>query len=202
MKLYAAAASPFVRKVQVCLHETGLIDKVEIVPVSGHPTDAGTMPVSQNPLGKIPTLERPEGPAIYDSRAICQYVNDLADHTLYPKPPRLWETLTLEATADGIMDAAVLMVYEGRSRAEGMQDATWLEAQWSKIDRALNALEGRWLAHLKGPLDAGVIAVACALGYLDFRHAARDWRATRPALAEWEKGFADRDSMQATQPQG
>ena len=160
------------------------------------------MPVARNPLGKIPTLERDDGPALYDSRVICRYLDDLAGGRLYPEKPRLWETLTLEATGDGIMEAAVLMVYEERTRPEEQRFAPWVEGQWAKIARALDALEARWLAHLAGPLDAGQIAVGCALGYVDFRHAARDWRAGRPGLAAWEARFAARPAMQATRPVG
>ena len=63
------------------------------------------MPVGANPLGKVPALERPDGPALYDSQVICRYLDDLAGGRLYPAKPRLWETLTLEATADGIVEA-------------------------------------------------------------------------------------------------
>lgn len=202
MKLYHAGASPFVRKVQVALIETGLIDHVELVPVSGHPTDPGTMPVTQNPLGKIPALERTDGPALYDSRVICRYISDLSGDTLYPEKPRLWDTLTLEATGDGIMDAAILMVYENRSRAEEKRDPNWVEAQWNKVTRALDALEARWMSHLAGPLDMGQISVACALDYLDFRHPDRDWRGARPALAGWHETISKTAALKATMPEG
>jgi len=148
----------------------------------------------------VPALERPDGPAIYDSRVICQYLDRRAGAGLYPDGPRLWDTLTVEATGDGILDAALLMIYEIRIRPEGMRHAPWVEGQWAKVDRALDALETRWMAHLDGPLDAGQIAVACALGYLDFRHDARGWRTGRPHLAGWYGRFAERESMRATVP--
>ena len=113
---------------------------------------------------------------------------------------RRWDLLTLEATADGIMDAAVLMVYEGRVRPEEKQWDGWVEAQWSKVDRAVGALEARWMPTLAGALHIGQIGVGCALSYLDFRHGVRDWRKGRPALAEWHAEFASRPSMLATAP--
>lgn len=200
MKLFHNPASPFVRKVRVALLETGLADHVELVDVVGHPTDPGSLPVQQNPLGKIPALERGDGVTLYDSRVITQFLSDMAGGTLYPTKPRYWETLTLEATADGIMDAAVLMVYETRSRAEGKTDPDWVDAMWAKVTRSLDALEHRWMSHLKGPLDMGQVAVGCALGYLDFRHADRDWRGMRPSLAGWEAEFAARPAMVETAP--
>jgi glutathione S-transferase len=200
MRLYHSPTSPYVRKVMVLLHETGQMSDVTLVPAAGTPVDTGSMPLAQNPLGKIPALERPDGVALYDSRVICRYLDDRAGRGLYPAPPRLWETLTLEATADGILDAAVLMVYEWRVRPEAKRLPDWVEGQWGKIARALDTLENRWLAHLNNPLDMGQIAVGCALGYLDFRHADRAWRAAHPGLAAWEAEFSGRASMQATAP--
>ncbi|MHC0052249.1 glutathione S-transferase [Actibacterium sp. D379-3] len=199
MQLFDNPASPYCRKVRVVLAETGQSDDVELLPAVGHPIAQAEMPTAHNPLGKIPALLRDEGPAIYDSRVICRFLNDRAGGTLYPAS-RLWETLTLEATADGIMDAAVLIVYESRCRPEAMRLADWVDGQWDKIDRALTALNTRWMSHLAGPLDIGQIAVGCALDYLDFRHGARDWRAGRDALADWAAEFAQRPAMQATMP--
>jgi glutathione S-transferase len=200
LRLYHSGTSPFVRAVMVALHETGLLAEVELVPVVGSPVEPGSMPVAQNPLGKVPTLERPDGPALYDSRVICRWLDARAGGRLYPPAPRLWETLTLEATGQGMAEAAVLMRYEATLRAGDAASAAWTGAQWAKVARALDALEARWMSHLAGPLDAGQIAVACALGYLDFRHGEREWRAGRPALAAWEARFSARPSMQATRP--
>lgn len=201
MRLYYSPTSPYVRKVMVLLHETGLLPRVEIVTGSGSPVDPGTAPLQANPLGKVPTLERDDGAAIYDSRVICRYLDDLAQAGLYPAAPRLWDTLTVEATAEGILDAALLMVYETRLRPEAIRHAPWVEGQWAKIERALDALETRWMDHLEGPLDMAQIALGCALGYVDFRLTARNWRASHPDLAAWEAEFSDRPAMRATQPQ-
>ena len=46
----------------------------------------------------------------------------------------------------------------------------------------------------------GHIAIGCALGYLDFRFAAENWRTGRPNLARWYEAFAKRPSMAATVP--
>lgn len=200
LTLYHSANSPYVRKVMVVLHETGLLGEVALVPASGTPVDPGTVPLALNPLGKVPLLTRPDGPALYDSRVICRYLDNHAGTGLYPAAPRLWDTLTLEATGDGILDAALLMVYENRVRPEDARYAPWVEGQWAKVARALDVLEDRWTAALAGPPDIGQIAVACALGYLDFRHDARSWRTGRPALAAWEARFAARPSMEATRP--
>ena len=199
MQLIASPLSPFVRKVRVVLLETGLSDSVEVVNLATTPLDTDPRAASANPLGKIPALVRDGAATLYDSRVITRYLDDRAGAGLYPQA-RLWEVLTLEATAEGIMDAAVLITYEGRFRPEDMQFAPWVEAQWSKITRALDAVEARWMSHLAGPHDMSHIAMGCALGYLDFRHEARDWRQGHPELADWFATFAQRDSMAATAP--
>jgi len=202
MKLYFSAASPYVRKVMILLHESDLLKHVEIIPAHGTPVDPGTMPIVQNPLGKLPALEREDGPAVYDSRVICRYLDAKAGGAFYPEGSRLWDTLTMEATADGILDAAILMVYEERVRPKDTQYPPWVEGQWTKVMRAVEALNTRRISHLKGPLDMGQIAVACALGYCDFRHKDRDWRSGNDALANWFDGFSERESFRATMPEG
>lgn len=199
MQLFHAPTSPYVRKVMVTAIETGQLDDLELVSATGTPLDPSKMPLAQNPLGKIPALLRPDGPALYDSRVICQFLNHRAGAGLYPEA-RLWESLTLEATGDGIMDAAILMVYESRCRSEDQRSDAWVEGQWEKITRALDALTTKWMSHLAGPLDIGQISVGCALAYLDLRHDDRGWRKSFDALAAWEAEFAKRPSMQQTVP--
>jgi len=199
MQLLYSPASPYVRKVRVMLHELGMDDEVQLVEVATTPTRPAQEVAAAHALKKIPALIRPEGCTLYDSRVITRYLNERAGAGFYPES-HIWESLTLEATGDGILDAAVLMVYEGRCRPEDKQDKGWLDAQWGKIENALDALNARWMSHLAGPMDAGVISVGCALAYLDFRHADRPWRKGRDALDDWYAVFAERDSMKATVP--
>jgi glutathione S-transferase len=201
LQLFSSAASPFARKVRVVILECGLADRVEIVPVQTTPLEQDAKLVRANPVGKVPALVRDDGPAVYDSRVITRYLDAIAAASLYPSA-RLWEVLTLEATADGVLDAAVLLTYERRFREEGMQSEGWIQGQRQRIHRTLDALGERWMSHLKGRLDIGQIGTGCALSYLDFRHPDMNWREGRSALAEWFAGFAERDSMKATEPQG
>lgn len=201
MQLMISPASPFVRKVRVLLRETGQIADVEEHEVATTPMQTDSALIGANPIGKIPALIRNDGPAIYDSRVICRYLDaqQHRGHSLYPAA-RLWDVLTLEATADGIMEAAVLMVYEERFRPAEKHSPEWIEAQWSKVSRSIAAVEARWMPLLTGPLNMAQIAVACALDYVDFRLAARDWRAGHPALSDWSKRFSDRPAMEETRP--
>jgi len=198
MQLLTAAASPFARKVRVLIREAGITD-VEEVDVQTTPLASDPLVLAANPTGKIPVLVRSAGPAIYDSRVICRFLDDHAKAGLYPEG-RLWEVLTLEATADAIMDAAVGITYEMRFRSEADQSQEWLNAQWGKIERAIGAVEVLWMPLLAGPLNIGQIAVGCALEYLDFRHDKREWHAGHKVLADWQAAFSTRPNMVATQP--
>ncbi|UWR24061.1 glutathione S-transferase [Sulfitobacter sp. S190] len=200
MKLYYAPTSPYVRKVMIVLHETGQMDDVELVNAHTTPIAADTALLAKNPLAKVPALERPDGPTLYDSRVITAYLDDRRGGRLYPSGARRWDTLTLEATADGILDAALLMTYETRLRPEEKRMEAWVDGQWDKIARACATLNTRWMSNLQGPLDMGQIAVACALAYVDFRHGARDWRSGNDALATWFAAFESREAMQSTVP--
>lgn len=197
MKLHYAQASPFVRKVMVLLHETETLDTVELLHVATTPIAPSAEVQASNPLAKIPALERDDGPALYDSRVICAYLDERADAGLYAAE---WDSKILEATADGIMDAAVSMTYEMRLRPEAQQSQEWITAQLGKVLAACGALNARWMSHLHGPLDIGQIAVGCALAYLDFRHPDAGWRRGNEALADWFETFESRPSMQATRP--
>ena len=199
MQLIMSPASPFVRSVRVLLRETGLIERVDEVAVATTPMASAAEALAANPTGKIPALTREDGPAIYDSRVISRYLDDMADANLYPKTS-LYEVLTLEATANAIMDATVSMAYEVRLRPEAQQSPDWIEAQWGKAERGIKAINARWMSHLNGPLNAAQIAVGCALGYVDLRHDARNWRKGNDALAKWQAEFEARESMQATKP--
>lgn len=200
MKLITSAPSPFARKVRVLLRETDMLDQVEEVNVSTTPLASDPVILAANPTGKIPALLRDDGPAIYDSRVITRYLDDLAGGHLYPQS-RIWEILTLEATADAIMDSAILMTYEARFRTPEQQSPEWVDAQWGKASRAVAAINTRWMSHLSGPLNIGHIAVGCALSYLDLRHDARNWRDGNITLAAWHADWVQRDSIVATAPE-
>ncbi len=200
MQLLISPASPYVRKARVLLREANLMDKIEEVVVSTSPLKSAPEVVSANPLGKIPALLRTDGPAIYDSRVITRFLDDLAGTQLYPQTG-IWEILTLEATADAIMDATVSMSYEMRLRPESEQSPNWLEVQWAKASRGIAAVNDRWMGHLTGPLNIGQIGMACALSYIDLRHDVRGWRNGNDALAQWHANFCTRESMKATVPE-
>ncbi len=203
MKLIHAGASPFVRKVLVVLEEAGQRDAVELIDGMGSPVAPNENALAANPLGKIPCLVLDDGSSMYDSRVITRYLDAKYKLSLYPEGDTGWTTLTLEAHADAILDAAVLCVYESRCRDEADRSTAWVSAQQDKISRGLDSLENHWMTHLNGQFDIGHIGVGCVLGYLEFRAELggwENWKNNRPNLTAWNDAFSNRSSMQATLP--
>ena len=194
MKLRSAPASPFGRKVKIAAYCLGLADK--IVHIQADTNDASDSLRRENPLGKIPCLILEDGTAVYDSRVIVEHLDHVAGggKVIPATHTARLQALILQALADGIMDAGILMVYEQRWRAEAMREPKWVSHQQAKVDRALAVLEA---VPPSGATDIGHIALACALGYLDLRFGGT-WRASHPALVEWLDQFAARVPAFAT----
>ena len=201
MKLYHSATSPYVRKVMVVLHMTGQTDAVELLPGSGTPLAPNERTVDANPLGKVPCLVTDGGESLFDSRVVTRHLDHRARAGLYPEGDALFRVLKLEALADGILDAAILVVYESRLRPEEIRFAPWVEGQKAKILRAVGVLETRVADDLAGAQTMAHVAIGCALGYVDFRLPALGWHEKAPALADWYRGFSGTPAMQATVPQ-
>ncbi|AOB31945.1 glutathione S-transferase [Bordetella sp. H567] len=200
MKLHWSPRSPFVRKVMIVLYEAGIEDRVACVrtPVAMDKPNLDLLP--DNPLLKLPTLVLEDGTAIYDSRVICAYLNELAGAGLLPAEPRA--RLTAErrqALGDGLLD--VLLLYrQERNKPPARQTPAWLDAFGLKVDAALAALEKEAPALRTTPLDLGLIAIGCALSYLDYRFADLGWRDGHPGLAAWHQDFSKRPSVTRSQP--
>lgn len=199
MKLFFSPASPYVRKCMVVAHEAGLADRIEQLPSAANPVNRDQTVVAANPLGKVPTLVNDAGEAMYDSRVICEYLDAQGAGKLFPAGAARWQALTLQALADGLLDAALLIRYEGNARPEALRWTDWTRGQMEKISSALARFEETAPA-LGDRLDIGAISVGCALGYLDFRFPQLDWRGGHPATAAWFARFNERPSMQATLP--
>ena len=184
MKLVYSPPSPFVRKVTTLIHHADLHDRIELINVKTTALSVAEEARTANPLGKIPVMILEDGKAIFDSRVITRYLDDLAGSNLYSQD-NIYDILTLEALADGIMESAVSITYESKLRPENEQSPSWMEAQWSKVLHAIKALDDEEFKAMNGEMNMGQIAVACALGYLDFRHDARQWRSGHSNLASW-----------------
>lgn len=198
MKLYYSPASPYARKVLVAAQELGIA--LEVTPVSANPAGAADPALAAaNPLAKVPVLLVNDGRAIHDSAVICEYLDSLSDKPLTPPSgDARWSVLVEQSAADGLLDAALLVRYERALRPEALRWSDWVAGQLSKIERALDLFETS-PRNAANPSLAD-ISVACALGYLDFRFADIDWRATRPRLAAFSAAISQRPSLTSTAP--
>jgi glutathione S-transferase len=198
LTLHWSPKSPYVRKVMVCAHELGLADKLELVRSVAAMLKPNPAIMAVNPLSKIPTLVREDGSALFDSVVICEYLDELAGGTLFPREGETrWQALRWHAFGDGLMDALILWRNE-RERAVPLQPL--LDAFERKVRASLQLLESEAAALTRAPLSIGPITVACALGYMDYRFDALGWRALAPRLAHWHEEITNRHSFQATAP--
>ncbi|MBM3533635.1 MAG: glutathione S-transferase [Alphaproteobacteria bacterium] len=201
MKLYFNPASPYVRKVMITAIETGLDGRIQQIPTAVTPVKPNPDVAKDNPLMKVPTLVTDDGFALYDSRVICEYLDSQhAGTPLIPRSgPDRWRARRWEAMADGITDAGLLCRYETIVRPEDKRSEEWTRGQMTKVIQGLDMAEHD-SALLTGPINLGQIALACSIGWLEFRDVAGDIRKTRPKLASWYERFSSRPSMQATKP--
>jgi glutathione S-transferase len=187
LRLYGNPLSPFARKACFIAHALGLkLEQIEILPLS----DEGFRKV--NPLGKIPALVLDDGTAMIDSRVICEYLDNVGGGKFFPAGAMRWKALTLQALGDGVGEASVVYSILGR---EEPPPAKYRTRQMAAMLAGMDALEH---TEFRDPPLIGEVAVACALGYVDFRQPELDWRGSRPRLAGWYAQFCEHPSMKAT----
>lgn len=210
LTLRSSPASPFVRKIRIAANLLGLEHEIAVeIADTMDPADSVRQ---QNPLGKIPALVLEDGMVLFDSRVILEYLDHRAGGgRIIPKDADArFAALRLQALADGLMDASILLVYEGRWRPAERHEPKWIDLQAGKVARALAALEagmapgtpmpGIGYDGLDAPPTIGQIALACALGYRDFRFAGT-WRSDHPRLVAWLDNFAAQvPAFAATKP--
>lgn len=201
MQLFYATTSAYVRKVMVCATVLGLADEIERLDSAAHPIERDERIAVFNPLAKVPALRTENGICLYDSRVICEYLNARAGGNLYPaQGDARWRSLARQALGDGMIDAALLARYEFSARPPEKQWRNWADAQLKKVTAALAEIEGQASSFSVHPNDIGLIAIGCALGYLDFRFAELNWRTGHPLTAAWFALFDAHPAMAATRP--
>ena len=188
MILRSSPPSPFGRKIKVAAGILGLQGDITIE--KADPTDAGDSIRRQNPLGKIPALIIENGTVLYDSPVILEYLDHRAGggKIIPAGPDARFAALTLQALCDGVLDACILRVYEGRWRPSEKHEQKWLDYQADKVKRAFDVLEAA-PPPLGAIPDVGAITLACALGYGDLRFGGT-WRKDYPRLVAWLDAFA------------
>jgi glutathione S-transferase len=200
MRLLIATPSPFARKVRIALLEKALAFETVI----DNPWNAGAQAAAANPLGKVPVLFLDDGRSLVDSRVIVEYLESLGRApALLPADPALRVAhRQLEAIADGVCDAVVLIVLE-RSRPPTLQSGDWVRRQRSKVEAGVAALEDALAEHdwfVADDFGLADVAVGCMLGYLDVRLPEFAWRAAAPGLERFSQRIFARPSFASTVP--
>ncbi len=202
MKLYYSPTSPYVRKVIVLALETGLDAKIERMPAATTPVEQNPDVAKANPLAKVPALVTDSGEILFDSRVICEYLDSLHQGAkFFPAGAARWTVLRQQALGDGLLDAALLVRYEGFLRPEDKRWSAWADGQMKKVKGALAEID-KLAPSFGGRVDIGTVSIACALGYLDFRFADMNWRQHCPQAAAWAEKFFARPSLKSTVPAG
>jgi glutathione S-transferase len=188
MILRSTPPSPFARKCVLAAGVLGLTSQIKLV--EANLNDEGDSLRVQNPLGKIPALVLDDGTTLFDSRVILEYLDHVAGggKILPAEPKARFAALRLQALADGMTDAQILIVYEGRYRPVEHHVKKWTDYQADKIRRGLTALEAA-PPSIDATPNVGQIGLACFLGHRDLRFAG-DWRAAHPRLVVWLDRFA------------
>lgn len=201
MRLFYATTSAYVRKVMVTAHCLGLTHEIELLDSAAHPIERDERIATFNPLAKVPALRTEEGLCLYDSRVICEYLITRAQGDLLPSHgDTRWITLSRQALGDGLVDAALLARYEFSARPAEKQWQGWADGQLKKVSAALAEIERHVSGFSTQPENLGVIAIGCALGYLDFRFADLNWRTNHPLTAAWFALFDAHPAMASTRP--
>lgn len=199
MKLKYSPNSPYVRKIVIMGLELGLDEKIVRETLTLSPYEPNPDVTAINPLGKIPVLVDDAGFSLFDSTVACEYLSASAnDQQWFPKPGTArWHALRCNALANGMLEAAQLVRFES-TRPETYRYDKWIDAQMGKIHRGFDFLD----KNLPAQNDIGAIAVACAIGWLDFRFPDLAWRDKCPALNAWFNEFSMRPSFVNTRHPG
>ncbi|MER2536364.1 MAG: glutathione S-transferase [Rhizobiaceae bacterium] len=197
-KLFYSSASPYSAKVRLSAAYLDFPVEIVVVNTNDNPPEL----IAANPLGKIPALLLDDGDALFDSRVITQYLNRACGNRLFPRnAERRMEAERYEALADGVTDAAIATVYERRFRPEEKVHQPWIDRQWGKVERGLDALDAA-PPRLAGKPHAGHFALRSLLGYLALRFPGK-WEKGRSRLRRWADRFDQRfPELKALLPSG
>lgn len=200
MKLYYTQRSPYARKVRLLAMEKGLESQLQLITVDLKNKPSELLEV--NPLGKVPALKLDDGSSLSDSPVICAYIDSLnKTPTLIPRSgPKRFAVLNVEGLADGILDSAIGIFYENIKEPE-RQDRALIQKYKGNIQRTLTVFDTQYIKLIRSKrLTLAPLAVAAAIGYLNFRMPELGWQKQNKKLARWYKAFEARPSMQATVP--
>ena len=205
MRLYVTPASPWVRRVRVCILELGIENRFEYVQTRW-PHSWGTQTVEPSPefiadtaVRRIPALVTPAF-TLTESHAICDYLNaEFGSHRLLARDgAERWRALAAISLANGAIEAQIARRAE-LLRGDIDRSDDFIAKMRDRQTRCLAALEKDHLAGFGPVFDLAQITTAVACGYDEWRYGP-GWRRAAPKLAAWYDRIAERPSLKATWP--
>lgn len=198
MRLIGSPTSPFVRKVRVLLIEKGFDDiEVENVNAFEDPKEL----LAHNPMSRVPVMVLTNGIAFYDSKLIVDYIETTMQGPKFipDAGASRWFVLQAQAHADTMIDVAIRAMLERKRPAE-KQMKEKITRDEIAVARGIGAA-AKIVKGMEPQINLGHIAIACALGYIDFRLSHIKWRDRHPELSAWYQEMRLRASMQSTVPE-
>jgi glutathione S-transferase len=202
MKLTFSPASPFARKVRIAAIELGLIDKIELTPVTLAPGQPNAEYSKISPLKKLPVLILDNGDIVVDSYVIVEYLDELAGggRLIPTSGPLKWKIKTDHSLLQGMLDSMLLCRYENITRPEASRWKAWTDDHWNRAWMGMARFEKQVEEMQARPLDVAQIALVCVLGYADFRFPDCGWRKAYPKLDAFHEKMLERPSMKVSLP--
>ena len=205
MRLYVTPASPWVRRVMVCILELGIRDKFEFVQTKW-PHAWGTQTVVPSPefaadtaVRRIPALVTKDF-TLTESHAICDYLNaEFGDYRLLARDGATrWKALAAISIANGAIEAQIARRAE-LLRGDVNRSDDFIAKMRDRQMRCHAAIEKDHLSGFDADFDLAQITTAVACGYDEWRYGP-EWRQAAPKLAAWYDRIAQRASLKATEP--
>lgn len=200
MKLLYTPNSPYARKVRIVAIEKHIDVELKEVVLS----EPDNLAKYYNPLGKVPVLILDDSDALYDSRVIAEFLDHRTPiaHLIPQDNTSKIAVRRWEALADGVCDAAVAAMLEGR-KPEAQQSQAFIDKQLGKVTAGLEVLnkdiaKRKWCVN--ETFSLADIALGCMLGYVDLRHKQLNWQDNYPALAKHYSILIKRPSFKETIP--
>jgi glutathione S-transferase len=201
MKLHITPTSPYARIARAAIIVHGLDDRIEVV--TARTREPGSPYYEISPSGRVPFLERDDGPGLEETDLICAYLDAMSD-----RPPLLrrpeeadWQAGRLHALARSFLDGLAVWIREMR-RPENERSPTIIAHEAARADRMLDLWETEiGTSLMQQGLTVTHLTLYCALDAARQMMGA-DAMASRPALAAWHARLGDRPSLIATRPPG
>jgi glutathione S-transferase len=202
LKIYGHPVSTCTRKVLMTLAETNT--SAELVTVDFATGEHKQPPhLARQPFGRVPALDD-DGFGLFESRAICRYLNERAGGALVPREAKAharMEQWISDETSE-YSSHAMKFVYEHTFKRP--QDAATLEAAKKALAVTCEVLEKQLAASAFLAGESFTLADICFMPYLEYCMAspAREIFAPYAALAAWWSKVSERPTWRKTAGKG